>query len=351
MITPFFRLVSFIIFLGTSLLFGGESEPKITFLDPTEAKKAILDDISEAYFNTLQPLEMSAKTGSPISGKTLVEQQEECRRRYQQSVLEFSDDEKRVLRWYVSKLYPVLAENYPTLANVPWNFVRISDTLEGGLPHTRGSYILLSGKTLKQLILAHKMAPEAIALLQFGSLLVHEQIHILQRTKRPLFEKFYTEVWGFQKASKIQTNPWLEQRHLSNPDGVDCHWIFPIKIENTNRWIWPLIILDSTSAVPQMPQEFKMIGIELQKEGDGFRVKQNSEGTPVFSDLSSIFEYTRIFPKKTSIYHPNEASADLLAMIITFDAFAPKDQIPEAAFQQFNEEFGALRQWFRAHLK
>src|SRR4029079_1460884 len=67
--------------------------PPVAFLGKAHGEIAIVDESSEAYFKLLQPMEMSAKTGAPITGKTTEAEQDECRRRYQQAVLEFTSEE------------------------------------------------------------------------------------------------------------------------------------------------------------------------------------------------------------------------------------------------------------------
>lgn len=70
----------------------------ITFMDIEAGKVAIIDDSLDPYFDRMQPMEMSAKTGSPITGQTLAEQRAQCRQRDQAGVQEFTDAEKEVIR-------------------------------------------------------------------------------------------------------------------------------------------------------------------------------------------------------------------------------------------------------------
>lgn len=91
------------------------SSVSVTFLDIEAGKAAIIDDSLDPYFDQLQEMEMSAKTGSAISGQTLEEQRQQCRRRYQAGVREFTEDEKEAISRCVEKLYPALKERYPLL--------------------------------------------------------------------------------------------------------------------------------------------------------------------------------------------------------------------------------------------
>src|SRR5688500_10380690 len=68
--------------------------PQVTFLDKAAAAKAVVDDSAEPYFDKLQPAEMSAKTGKPITGDTLDAQRAEARRRYAAGTLDFNEAER-----------------------------------------------------------------------------------------------------------------------------------------------------------------------------------------------------------------------------------------------------------------
>jgi hypothetical protein len=49
---------------------------KVSFADIETAQRAIVDD--SEYFNQLQPLEMAAKTGASLTGRTIEQQRAEC---------------------------------------------------------------------------------------------------------------------------------------------------------------------------------------------------------------------------------------------------------------------------------
>ncbi|MHC4367853.1 MAG: hypothetical protein ACYSW8_09580 [Planctomycetota bacterium] len=153
-------------------VFGAENvvsnEPataiSITFLDIEAGKAAVMDKSFDAYFGRLQPMEMSAKTGSPITGETLDEQRKECRKRYRAQVREFADAEKQVLRDCIEKLDPVLREKFPRFAATPWSFLKVSNRVEGGLPHTQAGHIVLCERVCRQFASQYKTAPDRTVL-------------------------------------------------------------------------------------------------------------------------------------------------------------------------------------------
>lgn len=322
------------------------SSVSITFLDIKAGKAAIVDDSLDPYFDQLQSMEMSAKTGSSISGQTLEEQRQQCRRRYQAGVREFSVEEKEALRWCVKKLYPALKQQYPLFAETPWSFLKVSGTIEGGLSHTRDKHIVFSERTCKRFAMLHQSAPERAAL-SFGSLLVHEQMHVFQRVNPGFFDSLYTDIWGFIKAKEIESCPWLEKHHLVNPDGLDCCWVFPIQHRENTIYIWPLLVFAEGPELKRMGRDFRMIAVELIKSDGHFRPKLADDDRPVFRNLFKVPEYRKVFPSTGNIYHPNEACASVFAQIVMADSFKPTRERPE----KIKRELAGLRKWFAENLR
>ena len=73
-------------------------EPVIRFLDKEASAKAIVAEKIEPYFSLLPALDMAAKTGSPLTGDTLAEQREACRRRCAALKLDFTKEDQTLLR-------------------------------------------------------------------------------------------------------------------------------------------------------------------------------------------------------------------------------------------------------------
>lgn len=331
---------------------SNESTPaiSITFLDIEAGKAAIIDDSIDPYFDQMQEMEMSAKTGSPIDGRILDEQRQRCRERYQAGVREFTDAEKEPIRRCAQKLYAALKQQYPLFAEMPWSFLKVSGKIEGGLSHTRDKHIVVSEGTCRGFAILSQSAPEQAAM-SIAGLLLHEQMHVFQRTHPGLFDSLYTEIWGFIKAKEIQSCPWLEKHHLVNPDGTDCCWVFPIRQGDTTSYIWPLVVFAEGEGLKRMPHDFRMIAVELVGNDGRFRPKIAEDDKPIFRNLLEVTEYRRIFPSTGNIYHPNEASASLFTRIVMVDSLTPKYNMSSARREQIDRTLGPLRKWFAENLK
>jgi len=324
--------------------------PVIHFLTAARGKAAIVDDTQEpgAYFGQLQEMEMSAKTGRTITGGTLAEQRRECRARYQAGVLEFSPQEQVAIQHYIGSIYPTIVRNYPGFAAMPWSFIKVADNIEGGLPHTRGMHIVLSLNMCQQMLMLQKIPQAAAAM---AELLVHEQMHVFQRANSARFDTLYTGLWGFVKAKSVTGCPWLDKHHLANPDGTDCCWVFPTKQGNGNvSYIWPLVVFAEGDSLKHMPQDFQMLAVTVEKNGDTFFVKPGGGGRPAAHDLTADTAYCAMFGGSDNIYHPHEASADLFAKLLMLDQFMEKNSLPENSRQRIEKTFAPLRKWFRENL-
>src|SRR5687767_12052861 len=115
----------------------------VSFLDRDAARVAIIDDSLDPYFEKFCTAEMSAKTGAPITGETREAQIEECKKRYQAACLEFSDQERAGIERVTARIQPPMQMAYPRFAKQAWSFLKVSSTLEGGMPHTRGRHIVI----------------------------------------------------------------------------------------------------------------------------------------------------------------------------------------------------------------
>jgi len=339
------------IFAACAFAAGVESQPTIAFVEKEQAKAAIIDDASERYFDQLQPMEMAAKTGSLVSGATIEEKRSQCRKRYQIAVLGFSEAEEAAIRWHVDKISPVLIKEYPLIGNLPWSFLKVSDNIEGGLPHTRGKHIVLSESLCRQIVMIKQLPLERMAYVGILELLIHEQMHVFQRKHQGHCDSLYTKLWGFTKANTITGCKWLDDHHLANPDAVDCPWVLPIKEGSTTSYLWPLVVFAEGNAVKTMPGDFRMLAISLRKTKKGFAVQLAKDGKPVSKHMQSVPQFRALFPLSSNIYHPDEASGDMFGKMVIFDSFVPQSALQPAQITEVNKHLAPLRKWFKRELQ
>ena len=329
--------------LPSSVTAQADSAPSVTFLDGNAARAAIVNDARDPYFDHLQPIEMAAKTGAPVTG-TLKAQRLETRKRYQAAVRPFRPEEQEAIRAYVEALEPLLRD-YPRFARQPWRFVKVADHIEGGLPHTRDNFIVLSESVSKGLFdLRRQQTPEA-ALMRGGMLLLHEQVHVLQRLEPGRFDNLYTQTLGYRRSGNIPLPKDLATNQLLNPDGLSCCWLFP----RGQGMIWPLLVFAERDGLRKMPGDFRKLAVTVMptKKALGYHVARTAEGRSQSEDLLKVREYVEAFPLTQNFYHPNETSADLFSQLVLFDGIA-RLRMPPAQRDALEREMQRLRPAFQA---
>ncbi len=311
---PALGAVALLIACRVSLLSGG-----VVFLDRQAAADAIVDDTAQPYFELLEPEEMKFKTGQRLEGD-VQQQRDALREIYRRGVGEFTRDQKRRLRKTVAQLEPVLAKHYPLVAEIPWSFLKAGGPIERSLPHTRGPHIVLSGRATKS---GSRLA----------RLLLHEQLHVVQRRYPERFESLYTDVWGFAPMDPPAGDAWLRRHEMHNPDGTD-YWIFPLDGEGEQRWIWPTLILDPET------RDVRVVAFEVDRDRSRFRIRNSENGEPLFTDVRDVEPFSELFPFERDPYHPNEVAAEAFSKVMLEDL---RSGTPSS-------ETNALRSWFRENL-
>ena len=312
------RVLLFLLLVATGAAASADEGPDITFLAGDAAREAIVDESMEPYFSLLQPMEMQAKTGSALPGETLEEQRAACRKRYQAAVGAFSEPEQEAIRWYVGKYHEMLHETYPRFTKTPWRLVKLNPPVEGGLPHTRGTVIVLPPGIVRMLVIAKTRGPVG-ALPGIGGVLLHEQLHVVQRLHRERMEHFYREIWKYVHAERIERGAWLVRHQVINPDGVDARWVFELEDEGEKRWVLPDVMLTEGEGPKQFPGDLQMVVLELEKTEQGFVVKTDRKGVPVYESLRGCEHWQATFPGTSTSYHPNETMADLFVKLVVSD--------------------------------
>ena len=283
---------------------------RINFLDKEQASIAILDESFEPYFSKLQRKEISTFVQEKAP-KNIDSARAFARMKFSSAVMEFSSREKDILSFVVKKTNSWLLENEINLmANQPWRFIKIQNWLCGGFAHTRGTYIILSQSYLDRLSAdwSDNMSDKSELKLvtSLGGLLVHEQMHSLQRTFKSRFDKLYSENWNFIKQ-QIKDDQDIIKDQVSNPDAPIAEWLIPDpKIQDKFYWIRTLIT--KNVEVPKMGKDFVDVAFEVTKKNEKYFIAKSNNSIKS-KPLSELDFYTNSFPVKRGLDHPNEISA------------------------------------------
>ena len=314
---------------------------RINFLDKEQASIAILDESFEPYFSKLQRKEISTFVQEKAP-KNIDSARAFARMKFSSAVMEFSSREKDILSFVVKKTNSWLLENEINLmANQPWRFIKIQNWLCGGFAHTRGTYIILSQSYLDRLSAdwSENMSDKSELKLvtSLGGLLVHEQMHSLQRTFKSRFDKLYSENWNFIKQ-QIKDDQDIIKDQVSNPDAPIAEWLIPDpKIQDKFYWIRTLIT--KNVEVPKMGKDFVDVAFEVTKKNEKYFIAKSNNSIKS-KPLSELDFYTNSFPVKRGLDHPNEISAYMFSDYFRKSynlksQFVEKATLPEKNYRLF----------------
>ncbi|MBB2486106.1 hypothetical protein H5407_12855 [Mitsuaria sp. WAJ17] len=288
------------------------SSLSLRFLSIAQGKKALVDGEEATYFEQLQMGDLRAKGKLRLDNVALTMARSQLRERYAEDVRAFTPSEEAMLRDVMSRLAPKIIGKAPLMARTPFSFIKTGSCVEAGIPHTRGAHIVLSQTELDAMMRMYRWAWTSILDQMAAPLLVHEQVHVLQRAHPQRFVSLYTEILGFRHLDTVPDHPWLLEHRVANPDAQDLGWIYKINIGGKDQWIRPDLMLRKLDQ-PDMASDLRIVAIELKESHGNFVVALDERGQARIQDLNSIGEYQDIFPNRQENYHPNEIGADLIA--------------------------------------
>ncbi len=319
----------------------------IEFLSPKIGADIVIGNETDKFVADLYPREAAAMTGVPRGDKTISESREAASIFFRKAILEFKQEEKDALESITNRVVEKFGPLYPRLIKRPWRFIKTRSDLCGGFSFTRGDCIVLSEPTLARFIEAAKLPRTKTS--RAESLLLHEQMHVLQRTSPELLKPLYEEVFSFH-AAKVNLVPWVQERQISNPDGLDDNWVAEVREQSEVKPYWIGTILPANKPLHQMGRDFVTIAVPLSKKENGeyeMRLSKSEdgegEGVPEYVLLEELKSFTSRFPIRGGYDHPNEVSAYLFTAIT-------HNELPESVEGEAAEVLNATQEWFKQNL-
>lgn len=326
--------------------------PRIDFLETERASEAILDESYEPYFSQLQIREIEAFTNSKVPTNDLDSARNYAKEKFASAVIDFTEDEKKCISFVVDKVNTILLKNDIVLmAYQPWRFIKIENWLCGGFAHTRGTYIILSQRHIDYLTKSWSdsmtIKDERILLEKMGGLLVHEQMHSLQRTFKSKFENLYTEHWNFTKAHVLIDTSIIKYQ-VSNPDAPVAEWLIANPMDSTSFY-WIRTLFKETDSIPVMGNDF-MDKVFVVKNIDGnFSTLKSDDNGLIYTNLEGIEFYKKAFPITRGLDHPNEISAYLFSDY--FKTLISKTKPIEETDKKKLKNFDLFIKWINTEMK
>ncbi len=287
---------------------------KIDFLSIDCGKTGILDESFEPYFSLLQEREIFAFTKEWLNSETLDQTRELTRKKFQSAVIEFSAKEMDCIRFVIHNIDSILNRNNIDLfKDHAWRFIKVENWLCGGFAHTRGTFTILSQRYLERYTSKYgpDMTPEerTSIITQLGGLLIHEQLHALQRTHPSVFNDLYSNYWSFEKVTVTHDLKTFTKNQLLNPDAPNSDWIYA----KGKKMYWIRVLLNDESKNPRMGSDFISVVYSVELKNDQYILELDRKGSPKTLKMEKFTKYTKSFPIVGGLDHPNEISAYMMA--------------------------------------
>jgi hypothetical protein len=325
-------------------------KPFVDCLDRDSAAKAITDESVEPYFSILQRREISALLGQSLPSDWTLEQcRDKVKRDFQAVTLDFTKEERQNLTQIAAKITAMLKKDFPLFAHQPWRFIKVKNDHCGGMAYTRSDCIILNQRMLAQICKAGKGSNKAATLQRRTSLLVHEQLHVLQRFYPDRFAPLYEGTWGFQRG-QVTPNTWLNKHQITNPDAPATDWITECTTDQgTRQLLWMRTLIMGTGDVPRLGRDFEAVAVHLEKNERGFYAICDPNGKPVYEPMSRYSEYVERFcsAAKRGLDHPHEIAAYAFAELFLNEYVQTEPSREEPDQQAF---WNSFRYWSRTHL-
>lgn len=281
------------------------------FLDHQQASQLIYKH-HQPYLKKMKPLELTSKYINPDKN---IQQQ------YIDFILEFTKKEKQYLKYLVHFTLKHCNWRLSFIRHhfKEWKFMKVSNLCESGLPHTIHNTIVFSQDVIDKIIFLIQHQKWDILIKHYGSLLLHEQIHIWQKKSPNTFYKLYTQKWNYVYNKKFNTiiEQYTKEKQRLNPDGLDTNWAFKI---NENQYLITIVLIENKDV-----SNISKYGLLLNKNLEVLTYKP----------LKEYLEFMSFFGNIHNNYHPNELSASFMSENILLPQYYKHNQSP--AIQKINE--------------
>ena len=307
----------------------------ISFLDRKEAAAKLTAD-ADGFIKNLRRREAATMTGVDLTEKDEDGVTKVALEVFGNATLDFSKQEQDALKQHIEQLDEKFGETYPLLVRHPWQFLKIRNQLCGGFSFTRDDTIVFSQRTLKRLV----TGAEKNHFQPGEGLLLHEQLHVLQRQQPRLFDSLYEQLFSFRRV-QIEVDPWITERKVRNPDGMEQGWAIEMPSKDNKQkdlyWLGTLLLQDKP--VHTMGRDFATVVVPLKPSENGYSMQLTEKGIPITKPIGEFQEYTTRLPIPPAYDHPNEVAAYLFTKLTRDRPQPDRDGVSQKARDWFTKNF------------
>ena len=305
-----------------------ESKFMINFMSLEKAQE-IIRTHHRSYFKKMKPMELVARNViSEESEYYHCDVVSKIENFYCSHIQEFSWLEKKFLKDLIIQTVKKSPHKQLTKYFIDWNLIKVDNDFEDGLPHTIDKYIVISEDFVSDIQKLIESNQKQEAIINYGSTLTHEQVHVLQRVHASIFDRLYVKYWRYTSFSEKSINTLIEQYvgpyQRLNPDGLNNNYLF--KLSN-NQYLIVYVKLNDVHL-----ENVTKYGLAI--ESSNLRVRKNKV-------LNHYSDYLNYFGGIGNNYHPNELIATLLSEYIMLPEYFKNQKVQNC--QAITE----IKRWIR----
>jgi len=304
--TPTYFLFVFIILLIVYVIFYNHETINLSFYDKNESCNMYKKHHFEYFYN----FEMNESIIKKCIRDNKNEKQNVgsgCINKYCGQTLNFTKNEKQNIFITLKKLKKIINSNninpqitFKKLFN-SWKFIKVSNDVEDGMPHTVDDAIVLSQIFLDKMSEYIKNKNDESLIKISGTTLIHEYIHVMQKYNQTIFNKLYINYWNFKIINSDILKQINKKNIVTNPDGINNNMGFCL---DKNKFVIPMIELKSDA---MLISDFKKTGILIENN-------KIINYLPLYD--KQFKKYNDFFKDTHDNYHPNELSAGYISEIL-----------------------------------
>jgi hypothetical protein len=200
-----------------------QNHPLTSFkmLEQEEAKKSVITDNKEGFFEKANLLELCVQLQIPMEGLDKSEILEKYKKLLQDDVMAFNSSEKKLLETKFKKALDLCYQFHKNLKLPEIKLIKTRGSYYGtSVYYTRENCIIIPESQLKE---------ENIYLLKT---LIHEIFHIYSRYNPEKKDLLYASI-GYNKIQNLELSDFLKNRIILNPDGIDI--AYAIEVQDSNK--------------------------------------------------------------------------------------------------------------------
>ena len=305
---------------------GGETATKkssdnkdglnISFLSKQEAESRIIKDATDGFFESLTYADISIQLKSGDVGKDLTEAKQRYADFLKSDMMDFTEEDKAFLKDVFTEAKRLIEKVNPALYPKDIELVKTDINHYGeDVYYTRENMIIIPSNIFEEKNVDVQK-----------NVMMHEIFHILSRYNDDFRDALYALI-GFHKFdSKIEYPEVLQNKILTNPDGVRTDYAIHLKDKAGRKQLaLPIISSRRERYSPEVPSFFSYLNFDLypiicDEDGGNCGLGANEKGESTLSIEHNAHFFELIKDNTTYIIHPDEIMAEnFMLSILAYD--------------------------------